>query len=52
MVLNKIDLIDDNKLKELKEKYKKFDPIFISVHQETGIEELKEKIIQQLKKPE
>ncbi len=52
MVLNKIDLIDDNKLKELKERYKKFDPIFISVHQEIGIEKLKEKIIQQLKKPE
>ncbi|HKL44014.1 MAG TPA: hypothetical protein VJ892_01915, partial [Candidatus Absconditabacterales bacterium] len=44
MVFNKIDLIDDKKLNEIKQNYKEFNPVFISIHKEVGIENLKEKI--------
>lgn len=45
MVFNKIDLIDQNKLSEIKETYKDEDCIFISVHNEIGLENLKDKIV-------
>ncbi len=44
MVFNKIDLIDDKKLNEIKQNYKEFNPVFISIHKEVWIENLKEKI--------
>jgi 50S ribosomal subunit-associated GTPase HflX len=45
MVLNKIDLIDQDKLSTIKETYKDDDCIFISVHDEIGLEDLKNKIV-------
>lgn len=48
MVFNKIDLIDEKKLLELKEKYSEFNPLWISVHAWIGLEELKDKIIEEL----
>lgn len=44
MVFNKIDLIDDNKLKELKNTYKDELCVFISVHDEIGLENLRNQI--------
>lgn len=49
MIFNKIDLIDENKLEELKNKYaKNNDTLFISVHDELGLEELKLEIAKNL----
>ncbi len=48
MIFNKIDLINKNKLSELKKTYWKNNPIFISVHNETGLEELKQEIAKNL----
>lgn len=44
LVFNKIDLIDESRLKELKETYRHEDSIFISIVEEIGLEELKDKI--------
>jgi 50S ribosomal subunit-associated GTPase HflX len=46
MVFNKIDLIDAEKLKELKLKFKDQDCIWISVYDGSGIDELKDKLIE------
>ena len=48
MVFNKIDLIDDLKLKELKTVYWKENPIFISVQKEIWLEDLKKSMIKNL----
>ena len=48
MVFNKIDLIDENKLTDLKEIYSEFNPLFISIHAWIGLEELKERIVKEL----
>ena len=45
LVFNKIDLIDENKLSEIKKIYKKEDCVFISVRDEIWLENLKNKII-------
>lgn len=45
MVFNKIDLIDQDKLSEIKEIYKDEDCVFISVHDEIWLEDLKDKIV-------
>lgn len=44
LVFNKIDLIDESRLKELKETYKNYDSVFISIIDEIGLEELKDRI--------
>ncbi|MDL2292163.1 GTPase ObgE [Acholeplasma sp. OttesenSCG-928-E16] len=44
VVINKIDSIDDNKLKDIKNKFRKLNPIYISVHLHTNIDELIKKI--------
>ena len=41
MVFNKIDLIDQDKLNELKNTYKDENPIFISVRDEIWLDDLK-----------
>jgi len=41
-VFNKIDLVDENVLTRLKANYPK--SVFISVHEKSGIDELKERI--------
>jgi 50S ribosomal subunit-associated GTPase HflX len=49
MVFNKIDLIDEYKIEELKAKYtENNDILFISVHDELGLEELKLEIVKNL----
>ena len=45
LVFNKIDLIDESRLKELKETYKNYDSVFISIVDEIGLEDLKDRII-------
>ena len=45
LVFNKIDLIDESRLKELKETYKNYDSVFISIIDEIGLEDLKDRII-------
>ncbi|MCK9466821.1 MAG: GTPase HflX [Candidatus Absconditabacterales bacterium] len=45
LVFNKIDLINENKLSEIKKIYIKEDCVFISVRDEIGLENLKNKII-------
>lgn len=45
MIFNKIDLIDELRLKELKNIYWEENPIFISVHKEIWLEEIKNSII-------
>jgi len=45
MVFNKIDAIDEEKLSELKEKFKEFEPLRISAEQAIGLEELKKKVV-------
>lgn len=45
MVFNKIDLIDQEKLLEIKENYKKENCLFMSVKKELWIDDLKNKII-------
>jgi GTP-binding protein HflX len=45
MIFNKIDLIDELRLKELKNIYWEENPIFISVHKEIWLEEIKDSII-------
>lgn len=49
MVFNKTDLISQDRLEKLKKEYKEFDPIFISVHKEIWIENLKNVIAKNLK---
>ncbi len=43
-VFNKIDSLDDEKLKTINEKYKEHDPIFVSAKTSVGIEKVIEKI--------
>jgi 50S ribosomal subunit-associated GTPase HflX len=45
MVFNKIDLINEDKLEELKKKFHDHDCIWISVYDGRWIEELKEKLL-------
>jgi GTP-binding protein HflX len=47
-VFNKIDWLSEEKIKELKDTYEYLDPIFISAGSNIGIEELKEKIVNNL----
>ena len=52
IIFNKIDLIDKNKIKKLKEKYwkdKDNDILFISVHNELGLEKLKKTLVENIK---
>lgn len=44
MVFNKIDLLADKELSDIKEKYADENSIFISIHKEIGLEDLKNKI--------
>lgn len=46
LVVNKIDLIDEESLKEMVKKLEKWDPLFISAKNGFGIEKLKERIFQ------
>lgn len=49
MVFNKIDLINKEKIEEIKNKYaKNSDILFISVHDQLGLEELKLEIAKNL----
>lgn len=43
-VFNKIDMVDADKIVELKYAFARLAPIFISAHEKIGIEELKDKI--------
>ena len=45
MVFNKIDLIDEKKLSELKNTYADMDPVWISVHEDIGLDGVKEVIL-------
>lgn len=47
-VFNKIDWLNEDKIAELKEQYLDFNPIFISAHKKIWLEELKNKIIEEL----
>ena len=47
-VVNKIDLVEENYLNDLKKKLENLSPVFISASENIGIEELKEKIYQKL----
>ena len=49
LVFNKIDLIYEEKLKELKKQYRESNAVFLSVKQGKWFEELKEKLAKQLK---
>lgn len=49
LVFNKIDLIDDEKLSQLKEQFKEYDPIFVSVKDWIWFEELRERLAEKLK---
>lgn len=44
LVFNKIDMVDEEKILELKEKYKAFNTIFISAREKIGLSELLSKI--------
>ncbi len=44
LVINKIDLVDENYLKTLRERFSPWKPIFISAKTGVGLEKLKEKI--------
>jgi len=44
MVFNKIDLIDKKKLKELKSLFNGKDVVWVSVYDQSGIDELKKMI--------
>lgn len=48
-VFNKVDLINEEKLIEIKTKFKELNPIFISTYNSKWISDLKEKILQELK---
>jgi len=49
LVFNKIDLIDDEKVEELKAQFKDYNTVFISVKDNKGFEELKQKLCEELK---
>jgi GTP-binding protein HflX len=49
LVFNKIDLIDDEKLSQLKEQFKEYNPIFVSVKDWIGFEELRGRLAEKLK---
>lgn len=49
-VFNKIDLIDDKKIKFLKKEFSHLNPIFISANEKLGFEELKSKILKEITK--
>ncbi len=44
LVINKIDLADENIVKELTKRFEKWDPVFISAQEKYGIKELKERM--------
>lgn len=48
MLFNKIDLVSKKRLQEIKKKYAQKDSIFISVHNEIWLEELKESLIENI----
>ena len=48
LVVNKIDLVDSDYVKELSKKYAEFDPIFISASQDIGINKLREEIFRKI----
>ncbi len=49
LAINKIDLVDDEYLEEVREKFKDWDPVLISAAKNIGIDELKAKIFERLK---
>ncbi len=46
--INKIDISDETYLKEIRKKFKHWDPVFVSAAKEIGIDELKAKIFHKL----
>ncbi len=48
LVINKIDLVDENYLRDLKRKFSQYNPIFISVTQNIGMETLKDQIFRKI----
>lgn len=48
LAINKIDLVDDEYLEEVREKFKDWDPVLISAAKNIGIDELKAKIFERL----
>jgi len=49
MVFNKIDLLDQEKLKKLKQEYSKLNPVWISVKDNIWLENLKQEVVKYLK---
>lgn len=49
-VFNKIDLLSTLELKDLKKRFKTFKPIYVSSFEKLGIEELKERIMKEIRK--
>ena len=49
LVFNKIDLVDENRVDELKQEFKEYNCVFISVKQWIWFEELKELLVSKLK---
>ncbi|TFG56680.1 MAG: GTP-binding protein [Methanomassiliicoccus sp.] len=48
LAVNKIDISDETYLKEIRKKFKNWDPVFISAVKDIGIDELKAKIFHRL----
>ena len=49
MVFNKIDLIDEDSLNKLKERYKGNEMVFVSVRDDIGLDSLKDVIVDNIK---
>jgi GTP-binding protein HflX len=49
LVFNKIDLIDNKKIEDLKKEFSWYNCVFVSVKQWTWFDELKEKLVEKLK---
>jgi ribosome-interacting GTPase 1 len=47
-VVNKIDLVDEDHLKKIKEKMKPWGPVYVAANREVGLSELKEEIFRKL----